>query len=173
MPICFIQTSQDTCCQRESRCIIGFTCCSHAYAHRFSSSELDFASTIISSLSKPHPPQYHPQDAVSRNWRKEASFLSVRPIPSYQRNTVTWLQFQHVLSCIPAMCTSQSVPLSGHSATLCFYDSTSEGCRQPERLLCDSYTMCPTHRELPRARMRYISVPWSNLGSWLRQTTQL
>lgn len=79
-----------------------------------------------------------------RNWRKEAFFLSVRPIPLYQRNTVTWLQFQHVISLIPAMCTSQSVPLSGHSATLGFYDSTSEGCRQPERLLCDSYTMCPT-----------------------------
>lgn len=34
---------------------------------------------------------------------KEASFLSARSIPSYQRNVVTWLQFQHVLSllCLP------------------------------------------------------------------------
>lgn len=84
-----------------------------------------FAFTIITSLLKPHLPQYDPQDAIPRNSSKEAYFLPVRPIPSYQRSTVTWLQFQHILSLIPDMSPSQSEPLSGHSATLFFHDSTS------------------------------------------------
>lgn len=57
----------------------------------FHFSDLDFAFTIITSLLKPHLPQYDPQDAIPRNSSKEAYFLPVRPIPSYQRSTVTWL----------------------------------------------------------------------------------
>jgi len=156
---------------------------SNSYAHGCSFSELYFTSTTVSFFSTPHPLRYHPWAVVPRNQRKRGKRGQRGLLPFSQTNPLISEEHRHlapvptcIITFMPAMCTSQSVPLSGHSATLCFYDSTSEGCRQPERLLHDSYTTCSTHcwnhpgREwiIPLCHGRILDLAWCNqlISNW-------
>lgn len=145
---------------------------SNSFAHGCSFSELYFTSTTVSFFSTPHPVRYHPWAALPRNWRERGKKGQRGLFPFKQINPLISEEHSHlapVPTCIiifmPAMCTSQSVPLSGHSATLCsmiqLLKVASAWTPPPWQLHNMFYTLL----EPPRVRMNYTSVSWLCSGS--------